>query len=84
MNWLESVQTVSSRADLARFLSEAAVDCQQNPGEWSNRELKTFLEAMAAWIQDMDGYYKNRNEPVPVRPDWKVFAEMVAAARVYE
>lgn len=75
---------VSSKADLVRLLKDAAVVLRKNPQDWPNGDLMTFLDAWAAWLEDMEGYFKNRNEPIPERPDWKVIAAMVAAARIYE
>ncbi len=64
-----------------RALAEAL---RQRPEAWENADLGPFLEAMSAWIEDMDGYYRNRGEAVPNRPDWSTLAEILAAARVYE
>ncbi|WP_455711071.1 DUF7660 family protein [Streptomyces nodosus] len=32
----------------------------------------------------MDGYFINRGEPVPDRPDWSLIASMLRAACFYE
>jgi hypothetical protein len=75
---------VHSRADLARFVRALAQDLKEGPEPWQNAELGPFLEAMSAWIDDMDGYYQNKGESVPIRPEWRTLAEILAAARVYE
>ena len=55
------------------------------PGNnWENQDIKSFLEAMAGWVEDMDGYYLNKGEKPPVTPTWKTFAEMLRAATIYE
>ena len=46
--------------------------------------LADYLEAMAAWIQDAEGYYRNSGQPVPQQPSWHNFAEILSAAKVYE
>jgi len=46
--------------------------------------LESFLGALASWVEDMDGYYQNQGREVPPTPTWKMFGEMLAAARVYE
>lgn len=77
-------QAVRSREDLAQFLRNLAQDLRLRPETWENADLGSFLEAMSAWVDDLDGYYRNRGEAVPTQPDWKTIAEIVAAARVYE
>ncbi|MGH2599621.1 MAG: DUF7660 family protein, partial [Dehalococcoidia bacterium] len=44
----------------------------------------SYLSAMAAWAEDMDGYYENRGDPVPKQPSWRTLGELLLAARVYE
>ncbi|MGH7970069.1 MAG: DUF7660 family protein, partial [Limisphaerales bacterium] len=43
-----------------------------------------FLEALGAWVQDMDGYYRNQGKPVPEQLDWKTFSDILMAAKMYE
>jgi len=78
------VGAVRTREDLARFIQDLADDLRQNPGAWENRDLGSFLEALSAWVADMDGYHRNQGEPVPAIPEWRTIAAMLAAARVYE
>ncbi len=75
---------VRSREDLAQFVRTLADDLRQRPEAWENVALGPFLEAMSAWIEDMDGYYRNKGEAVPSQPEWSTLAEILAAARVYE
>jgi hypothetical protein len=39
---------------------------------------------MAAWVDDIDGYFRNRGEAVPVQPTWKTLGQILLAAKVYE
>jgi hypothetical protein len=75
---------VNSRDEFVLFVRSLLNDLRMNESRWDNRELGTFLEALAAWTEDMDGYYQNRGEPVPREPSWQLLADMLAAARVYE
>ncbi len=68
---------------LGRF-SPPSGHLQQKPEERENRDLGSFLNAMAGWVEDMDGYYQNRSESVPDQPTWKTVAEILLASRVYE
>lgn len=73
-----------SRKEFVEFVRGFAEQCRQRPEEWENRDLPSFLEAMAAWVDDMDGYYRNRGEAVPEQPTWKMLVQILQAARVYE
>lgn len=84
MTSVRTIDSIATRNDLAEFIRELRVSLSDAPSEWENHDLGSYLEAMAAWLDDMDGYYKNRGEPVPAQPDWKVLAQILAAARVYE
>ena len=75
---------VSSRDQFVDFLNALRQDAATHPEEWQNKTLDEYLEALSAWVQDMDGYYKNNNRPVPTSPGWKNLAEMMLAAKYYE
>jgi hypothetical protein len=75
---------VNSRHDFVEFLRGLGRDFRDHADAWENGDLSSFLDAMAAWIEDMDGYYEAHGEPVPTQPTWKVLAQVFAAARVYE
>jgi hypothetical protein len=70
--------------DLAQFVRALVASLDQDDASWENRDLKSFLAAAAAWIEDMDGYYRNSGQEVPESPSWETVADMLAAARVYE
>ena len=46
--------------------------------------LSTFLESLAAWLGDADGYYAALSRTVPNQPTWELFAQSLLAARSYE
>lgn len=55
------------------------------PSLWENNTAQSFLQALAAWLNDCRGYYKNINSPVDVEtPTWQVFADALTAATEYE
>ena len=80
----ELVKQIDSRDAFVTFLQALRRDFQQRPEQWENRDLATFLNAMAAWAEDMDGYYHNLGECVPAQPTWKTLGQMLLAARIYE
>jgi hypothetical protein len=57
---------------------------RRQPEKWENADLAAYFEAMAAWVDDMEGFYRNRGETVPDQPTWNTLQDMLQAARVYE
>jgi len=49
-----------------------------------NKTLPEFLEAIVSWTDDMEDYYINNNLPILDNVDWKVFADILLAAKMYE
>lgn len=74
---------ISSRNDFISFLKTLRHDMEENPETWVNNDLPRFLDALAAWVNDMDGYYINNKLDVPENPTWQTMADMLMAARVY-
>lgn len=80
-NDLERLET---REDFSNFITQLSSDLETNCDDWENQDLPSFLEAMAAWVDDMDGFYKNSGENIPQNIPWKVFAKILYAAKMYE
>jgi hypothetical protein len=51
---------------------------------WTNADLPSFLEAMAAWSQDMDGFHADTGQNPSKVPVWRMMADMLMGARLYE
>ncbi|MFJ3226966.1 hypothetical protein ACIPJS_26990 [Streptomyces sp. NPDC086783] len=47
-------------------------------------DLSSFLEALAAWVDDADGWYRNTGRELPPGGDWTFFARALQAATAYE
>lgn len=73
-----------TRAELAGFIDQLADSYLESPEHWENDTIESFLRAWSAWLNDMDGFFINRGEPVPESPSWQLIAQMMLAARVYE
>jgi hypothetical protein len=76
--------SIHSREDFVAFVKALSKDLCDNPTSWENANLEHFLEALGAWVDDMDGYYLNQGKTVPQQPNWKVVADMLMAAKMYE
>ncbi|MFC5473996.1 DUF7660 family protein [Paraherbaspirillum soli] len=80
----EKLNAVSSKETLAMFVQDLRQNLLTSPDEWESTRLESFLEALSAWITDMDGYYINQGILPPEQPTWKTVAEMLLAAKTYE
>ncbi len=84
MNMRDQVDRINSREDLAKFVDEMRLSLRKGGQGWENKDFSSYLEAMAAWISDMDGYFENIGEPCPDKPTWRTFAQILAASTIYE
>ena len=71
------------RLDVVSLLREMVRELDEGEAEWLNTTLPTFLEALAGWLEDSPGYYRNRGEEYP-DVDWHFVADCIRAAQIYE
>ncbi|WP_306189978.1 hypothetical protein [Streptomyces sp. MK5] len=79
-----SPEHVDSREDLAAFVRFLHRSHAEEGCSWENADLPSFLEALAAWISDADGWYGNNGRELPADGDWRFFTRALRAASVYE
>ena len=81
----KAIDAISNPTELAIFIKKLRQNLIDDSNSWENINLSDFLDALASWTEDMDGYYKNTDQVERLdQPDWKTFAEMLMAARIYE
>lgn len=80
----ELVNKIKNREDFLVFIEALLKDRIHNASSWENPDMESYLEALGRWVEDMDGYYINTGQEVPKNVDWKVFADILMAAKVYE
>lgn len=76
---MTEVRSREEFVEVIRALSQAARI--RNP-ERTNLDVPTYLEALSAWTNDMDGWFANEGRPVP-EASWSLFATILEAALVY-
>jgi hypothetical protein len=81
---INAISTINGKEDFIRFVELLISDLRNNPDKWENKDLDSYLGAIASWTEDMDGYYQNNNLSLPENIDWKVFANILMAAKIYE
>lgn len=67
----DKLDDVSSKEMLAAFVHDLRESLLTTPDSWENTTLESFLEALSAWVTDMDGYYINQGISPPNQPTWK-------------
>jgi hypothetical protein len=55
----DSVYEMNSRSDLVQFIYALQDDLKQHPENWENSDLHTYLGALAGFLGDAEGYYRN-------------------------
>ena len=80
------IEDISGKEDFLSFLGKFISDYKENPEAWDNKTLINYLEGIEGWVEDMEGYYKNNNlnHVDLVNINWRVFADILSAARIYE
>lgn len=84
MELTELVKNIKNKEDFVIFVRELKKDFENSSSKWENITIDTFLEALARWTEDSDGYYKNTNQPIPQNQDWKAIADMFMGGKMYE
>jgi hypothetical protein len=75
---------VKNKSDFLNIIDSLIQSLKDNPSGWENNTLESYLEAIKAWTEDMDGYYANNNLEAPTNINWQVFSDILSAAKVYE
>ncbi|MGS2765217.1 DUF7660 family protein [Sinomicrobium sp. M5D2P9] len=81
----EISEKIETKKDFEEFLKFLKLDFETNKAEWENATLKDFLESLQAYTEDVEGYFNNMNIPFDEKkPTWKIFAQLLLGAKVYE
>jgi hypothetical protein len=59
-------------------------DVLDRPDGWENSTLDRYVAALASWTEDLDGYFRSPDEPVPDHRSWRLVGQMLLAAKGYE
>jgi len=76
---------VNDRKSFSEFIQLLLVDFEKNKDKWENNNLRQFLESLQRYSEDVDGYYKNVHPELDADvPSWKIFADILRGAVMYE
>ena len=74
---IKMLGSIKTREDFLKFMKLFISTLDDRPTEY-------YLEALAGWVNDMDGYYKNAEKAVPDDINWDFIATMLYAGSIYE
>lgn len=80
---MDDTGSVKTAEELADVVNAIARDWETDGRGWQNQTAGAFVEVLAAWLTDMQGYYANRGT-IAAQSPWQVMADAVSAARYYE
>lgn len=75
--------TIETREDFSQFAQLLMQNYKKRRGEWENDKLDRYLEAVAAFSSDYEGYVRNTGSGAEGNP-WRLLATVLLAAKVYE
>ena len=76
---------VTDRHTFIKFIDLLRQDFLDNPKNWENNKLDSFLEALSRYADDIKGYYDNAQQNINAdKPDWQTFADIFKGATMYE
>jgi hypothetical protein len=79
---VEITKKIKTKEDFILFLNILIKDHELNH-PWENRDVGTYLYGVSYFAMNADGFYYNQNMEFSETPDWQMFANLLAAARVY-
>ncbi|EIL9793232.1 hypothetical protein LML68_004745, partial [Salmonella enterica] len=50
-----NTKEINTREDFIKFLEILSSNARNNLNEWENKDLPSYFESMASWVEDMDG-----------------------------
>jgi hypothetical protein len=76
---------LNTKEDFIAFLEFFYKDYQQNKDKWENNTLEPFLEAMIAYTESIQHMYDNNKISINSNePSWRIFADILCGAAIYE
>jgi len=81
---LNRINRIKSKEEFIDFLNFLSQDKFQKNEEWENQTIEDYLSSVSSWVEDMEGYYKNKNLPIPDNENWSFIATLFYIGKIYE
>ncbi|SEC79590.1 hypothetical protein SAMN04489761_3608 [Tenacibaculum sp. MAR_2009_124] len=74
-----------TRKDFIEVVKNLNTDLRKNPDKWENNSLNDYLEAISRYTEEIQAFYDNTNQNINSEiPSWKIFADILKGASIYE
>lgn len=80
----DEINSIKNKADFLVFINKLKQNLEDEPNSWVNNDLSSYLQALSVWIEEIEQFYINTKQSVPENISWKVFADILIAAKMYE
>lgn len=77
---MRDINEIKTKKDLVSYIFALSQDYFNNKETWTNKDIGSYLDALATWVKNKDAHYKKNGGPV----DWSDVADMLLAAKVCE
>ena len=84
MDCNQLIENMHTKDDFINFLKYLKEDYNKNRHEWVNKNIDIYLESIASWADDMEGYYQNMNIETPQNINWNFIATLYYVGKIYE
>lgn len=81
MELYDLAEQAKSKEDFIVFLKALLRDYETNKSKWENPNLEMYLEGMWGFLEDSTDKSLHK---VDFTPSWKLFAEIMLTASIYE
>ncbi|WP_299432994.1 hypothetical protein [uncultured Aquimarina sp.] len=72
---------VNTKKDFIQFVQEL----REDSANWENKDTDSFFEALGRYTEDIQNFYDNTEQNVnSENASWKVFADILKGASIYE
>lgn len=85
------VDAIGSRSEVVDLIQALAEDISNNPENWTNITLASYLDALGRWLEAAPSWSRNmvKFKRMDAEPDvdsasWALFARALRTARTYE
>jgi hypothetical protein len=79
-----SIGNIKSKGHLPDFVVALQRDLKVHEGEWESRTLRDYLNAVEEMIRDWMPWTRNVRLPLGDEPTWRMFADILFGAKIYE
>ena len=82
---IEEAEKLTTKTQFVEFVKLLVQNMANHPDEWHNNTLEQYIFALSSFLENIDGYYENIGLETDLeKPNWRIFADILLAARVYE